>query len=501
MYAHIHSATLLGAQGHPLVVEAHIGKGIPGFTIVGLPDESCRESRDRVRAALLSSDLPWPNKRVTINLVGFGERKGGAALDLAIAIALLVAQELLPQSAVNECAFIGELGLDGSLRHTMGVAPLVMSVASREVVVAQADAEEAALIQPHILRAVPTLREVVECVLGNMPWPDVPTGVLQFPVRAIADMSDVRGQSFARRALEVAAAGHHHMLMVGSPGSGKSMLAKRLPGLLPALSHHEALQAAIVRSAAGVGHDDLVSDVPPFRAPHHSVSMVAMVGGGSAHMRPGEISLASGGVLFLDEMGEFAPSVLDALRQPLEDGVIRLSRARGSVEMPARFILIGASNPCPCGEVNPRLCTCSPHMIQRYVRRFSGPLLDRFDIRIMMNRPSAEDLVDEQPAEPSAAMAQRVSHARDVALARQGCLNADIPSEILDEVAPLSEGARDCLHHALSRATLSGRGYHRVRRVARTIADLKGAPEAVSIEHVELALQLRHDVMAKTVAV
>jgi magnesium chelatase family protein len=286
MYAHIHSATLLGAQGHPLVVEAHIGKGIPGFTIVGLPDESCRESRDRVRAALLSSDLPWPNKRVTINLVGSGERKGGAALDLAIAIALLVAQELLPQSAVNECAFIGELGLDGSLRHTMGVAPLVMSVASREVVVAHADAEEAALIQPHILRAVPTLREVVECLLGNIPWPVVPTGVLQFPVRAIADMSDVRGQSFARQALEVAAAGHHHMLMVGSPGSGKSMLAKRMPGLLPALSHHEALQAAIVRSAAGVGRDDLVSDVPPFRAPHHSVSMVAMVGGGSAHMRP-----------------------------------------------------------------------------------------------------------------------------------------------------------------------------------------------------------------------
>lgn len=218
-------------------------------------------------------------------------------------------------------------------------------------------------------------------------------------------------------------------------------------------------------------------------------------------MRPGEISLASGGVLFLDEMGEFAPSVLDALRQPLEEGVIRLSRARGSVEMPARFILIGASNPCPCGEVKPQLCTCSPSMIQRYVRRFSGPLLDRFDIRIMMHRPSVDELTDVAPGESSAVIAQRVVRARDIAIARQGCLNADIPSEVLDDVAPLSEGAKQRLHDALSRATLSGRGYHRVRRVARTIADLQGAPAMVAVEHVEAALSMRHDVMTKTVMV
>lgn len=218
-------------------------------------------------------------------------------------------------------------------------------------------------------------------------------------------------------------------------------------------------------------------------------------------MRPGEISLASGGVLFLDEMGEFAPSVLDALRQPLEDGVVRISRARGSIEMPARFMLIGASNPCPCGEVKPQLCTCSPQMIQRYVRRFSGPLLDRFDIRIMMSRPSVAELTDQESGESSALIADRVANAREVAIARQGCLNADIPVEVLDDVAPLSEGAKDCLHDALSRAALSGRGYHRVRRVARTVADLHGASATVDISHVEAALQMRHNVLSKTVAV
>ena len=497
MYAQIHSATLLGTQGYPIVIEAHIGKGIPGFTIVGLPDESCRESRDRVRAALLSSGLPWPNRKVTINLVGLGERKGGAALDLAIAVALLVAQEVIPQAALDDRAFLGELGLDGTLRHTTGITPLVMSVAEREVVVALADASEAAMVQPRMLRVATTLQEVVECLLGESVWPDAPDVNIAANGVIVPDLSDVRGQDFARRALEIAAAGHHHILMMGSPGSGKSMLAKRMPGILPPLTQPEALSAAIVRSAAGVPATELVSHVPPFRAPHHSVSMVAMVGGGTAHMRPGEVSLASGGVLFLDEMGEFAPTVLDALRQPLEDGVVRVARARGAVTMPARFILIGASNPCPCGEMNPQLCTCAPSMTQRYLRRFSGPLLDRFDIRVVMERPSVEALVDNTPAESSYVVAQRVLRAREVAYARQGCVNADMSPEDLDKFAPLSALAKEKLHDVLSKGELSGRGYHRVRRVARTIADVNGAPDVLHVDHVIAALQMRHNIMSR----
>lgn len=498
MYAAIRSATLLGTRGSPIVVEAHVGMGIPGFTVVGLPDEGCRESRDRVRAALLSSGLEWPNKRVTINLAGSGERKGGAGMDLAIAISLLVAQDIVKPEVVEKMAFIAELGLDGSLRPAAGMAPLVDAVSDHEVVVAGSAVHESMLARPPALRAVDTLRELVEVLANESPWPDVVHTPIHVVEDVLPDLADVRGQESARLALEVAASGFHHMLMVGPPGAGKSMLARRLPGLLPRLSDEEAFTCAMVRSAAGINVGSYVASSPPFRSPHHSISMPAMVGGGSAHIRPGELSLASHGVLFLDEMGEYAPTVLDALRQPLEEGIVNIARAYSSVTMPAKCLLVAATNPCPCGAGTLSRCSCSTQARQRYMRRFSGPLLDRFDIRVHLVKPSTNELTSETPGESSAVVAKRVAHVHHVSMERQGCLNSSISADSLDEVAPLSHDAMLWLRRKLDDGHLSGRGYHRIRRVARTLADMHGETELINAEWVEMALTMRIPVVSQT---
>ncbi len=491
MYAAITSATLTGTAGSQIMVESHVGPGIPAFTVVGLPDEGCRESRDRVRAAMLSSGLDWPNRRITINLVGTGERRGGAGLDLAIAIGLLVATEIVPAEAVQNMAFIGEVGLDGSVRATAGVAPLVASVAAHEVVVSSLAVDEALLARPARVRPVSTLTELVLSLRGEAPWPDVQGNAPTVVNDSLPDLSDVRGQPLARLALEVSAAGLHHMLMIGPPGAGKSMLAQRLPGLLPRLTQDEAFHVAMIRSAAGLSTESQVGNSPPYRAPHHSISMPAMVGGGSHHIRPGEISLASHGVLFLDEMGEFAPSVLDALRQPLEERTVRIARAHSSVEMPANCLVVAATNPCPCGVAVRANCECAPVARQRYLRRFSGPLLDRFDVRVHLSRPSTTELTGGSVAESSAAVAERVERVHAIARDRQGCMNSRISGDMLDEVAPLHEDAMAILRKRLDEGTLTGRGYHRVRRVARTLSDLHGEHGVITRAWVDVALQLR----------
>lgn len=494
------SATLLGVDGHLVNVEVHASNGLPGFRVVGLPDASCREARDRVRAALLSSGFRWPQRRITVNLAPSGLRKVGSGLDVAIALGVLSADGQLAPGCLTGRSFLGELGLDGALRRIPGVLPLVGTLRSGDVIVPMACAGEARLVAGERVRTASTLKELVGALLKVRPWPEPPHQGPP-PTKPLPDLAEMRGQAYGRQVLEVAAAGGHHLLLVGAAGAGKTMLAVRLPGLLPPLSADEALEVAKVHSAAGLELSSNGLDLrPPLRAPHHSASAVSLIGGGGSRLRPGEISCAHHGVLFMDELAEFPAAVLDNLRQPLEEGRIVVSRASAAVAFPARFILVAAMNACRCGADGAQgSCQCGDAARARYLNRVSGPLLDRFDLRARVHRPNVEDLLcsatGSSPAtvanEPSSAVARRVADARRRASARGVKTNAQLPSWRLDEAAPLSSGGRRVLERRLREGRLSARGLDRVRRVALTLADLAKEEGPLSEEHVTLALAMR----------
>ena len=482
----------------PLVrVEVHTAGGLPKLNIVGLPAAAVRESKDRVRSALANSGFEFPRGRITVNLAPADLPKDGGRYDLAIAIGILLASGQLRARSddVQGYEFISELALDGSLRTTHGVLPAALQCrhAGRRVVTAEANASEAAIAGDDLVLGAELLLCVVAHLNGQTRLSTSPAPPRSNTMCGEGDLSDVRGQWHARRAVEIAAAGAHNLLMVGTPGSGKTMLAHRLPTVLPPLGETQALESAAVRSVSPLGFDSGTFGERPFRAPHHSASAIALIGGGNPP-RPGEISLAHHGVLFLDELGEFPRHVLDALRTPVESGEVHISRAARQACFPARVQLIACMNPCPCGFAGDRLvaCTCSAATIDRYRARVSGPMLDRFDLLVHVPRVRLDD-VDEN-GEPSAIVAQRVGAANTMQRRRQHCDNAHLSSADLAVYAPLENAAKTLLSNASERLCLSERARQRVHRVARTIADLAGT-ERLAQCHVAEALSYRVNLM------